>query len=303
MLHFGPEGMPLADRVLVVEESGVVAAALRAQLVAAGLEVDVVPAEQALPALQKGHALAEVRAERPDLAAALKATDPTLSVALLFRDDDALAARPAPAANVDGVLVGPLAAPVVASTARALARLSAQQRRLAELERLAGAARQTFEFHRRLVLMEVKRARRYRYPLAVALAAVDGWREVGASLGPGGRAKLLGELLGLLARSLRTVDLPVLHSEERFLVLMPHTPADGALVVANRLCQRVAAREGTPRVGVSVGVACFEGHGAVSLGSLLSEAARGLERARALGGGRAERGPTTRPEKKVDFGW
>jgi hypothetical protein len=49
-------------------------------------------------------------------------------------------------------------------------------------------------------------------------------------------------------------------------------------------------------------VACFEGQGPVSLASLLAEAHRGLERARAGGGGRAARGASGRPGGKVDLG-
>jgi diguanylate cyclase (GGDEF)-like protein len=294
----------MAERALIVEDSELVAAALRDHLRAAEFEADVAREAQALAALREEHALAIVRAGRRDLAAALKVRDPTLPIVALFQDDDALAAAPAAAGTADGVLVGPLHGPAVAATARAMARLAAQARRLAQLEqpaRLRG--RESFDLHRRLVLMEVKRAQRYRYPLGVAVVAVDGWREVAPALGPTGRAALLADVLAVVARSLRTVDLPVLHARERFLVIMPHTPADGALLVAQRLCARLAARPGPPRLTVSAGVAGFDGQGTVSLGSLLGQASRGLERARSLGGGRAERGDSGRPERKVDLGW
>jgi two-component system cell cycle response regulator len=301
MLHFAP-GSTMTERALIVEEAGVVAATLRAQLEAAGFEVDVAPEARALAAQRSDHALAVVRGERRELAAALKIKDPSLSVALLFWSDDALAAHPPAPAAADGVLVGPLAAAAVAVTARTLARLTAQAREAARRARGGAAATPGLDLHRRLVLMEVKRARRYRYPLGVALVAIDGWRDVASPLAPGGRAQLLGEVLALVARSLRDVDLPVLHADERFLVLMPHTPPDAAALVASRLCQRIAAHPGPPALAASAGVACFEGDGPVSLGSLITEAARGLEHARSLGGGRAERGAPARRGRKVDLG-
>jgi diguanylate cyclase (GGDEF)-like protein len=293
----------MTERALIVEDSAVVAGALRDQLRAADFAADVAPEAGALAALREEHALAIVRAERRDLAAALKVRDPSLPVVALFQDDDALAAEPAAATTCDAVLVGPLSGAAVAATARAMARLAAQGRRLAQLERAPALGRESFDLHRRLVLMEVKRAQRYRYPLGVAIVAVDRWREVAPALDAAGRAKLLADLLGLVARSLRTVDLPVLHARERFLVLMPHTPGEGALLVARRLCARIGERPGPPRVTASAGVASFDGQGTVSLGSLLGQAGRGLERARAEGGGRAEQGGSGRPERKVDFGW
>jgi two-component system, cell cycle response regulator len=110
-------------------------------------------------------------------------------------------------------------------------------------------------------------------------------------------------VLTLVARSLRAVDLPVLHAQERFLVLMPHTPADAAVSTAQRLCAQIAQRAEAPALTASAGVACFDGQSRVSLGSLLAQASRALERARAQGGGRAERGIAGRPERRVDLGW
>jgi diguanylate cyclase (GGDEF)-like protein len=184
-----------------------------------------------------------------------------------------------------------------------MSRLAAKARRIADLERATAPGREGFELHRRLVLMEVKRARRYRYPLALVLVSLDDWAEVGASLEPAARGELLAAVLSILARSLRSVDLPVLHSGDRFLVVLPHTPAEGALTLAGRLCAQVGAHPGPPRVTASAGVASFDGAGQVSLGSLVAEASRGLDRARVAGGGRAERGGGGTVEKKVDLGW
>jgi diguanylate cyclase (GGDEF)-like protein len=291
----------MADRALIVEGDGPVAAALQGHLEAAGLAVDRADPGDALRLLRTDHALAVVRAERPDLAAALKQRDPTLAVLALHRDDDALLAAGEGGSAVDGVLVGPLLRPAVAAAARAMARLAGQGRRLAEIERATAPGREGFELHRRLVVMEVKRARRYRYPVALVLVSIDGWDAVAAALDSEARAALPAAILSILARSLRAVDLPVLHSGDRYLIVLPHTAAEGALTLAGRLCAHVAARPGPPRLTASAGVAAFDGAGEVSFSSLVAEARRGLERARAAGGGRAERGSGP-AQRKVESG-
>jgi GGDEF domain-containing protein len=78
------------------------------------------------------------------------------------------------------------------------------------------------------------------------------------------------------------------------LVVMPHTDADGALLVARRLCERVRALESAVPVTASAGVATFGGEGPVSLASMLAQAGNGIEAARRAGGGIAERGAPAR---------
>jgi diguanylate cyclase (GGDEF)-like protein len=286
----------MADRVLVVEERRPIAAALRAHLELAGFVADVVAEGGAVAAAGPDHAFAIVRAARRDLEKALRERDPALLVVLLFDDDDAaLAAAQDPTA--DAILVGPLFGPVVTATARAMVRLRAEGRRAAAAtdapERTKLGA-DDLAFFRRILLMEVKRARRYRYPLAIAALSLDRWSEFGPDLGAEGRARLLGEVLGELARGVREVDLPLLHTGERFLVVMPHTDADGALLVARRLCERIRALESAVPLSASCGVASFGGEGPISLASMLAEAGSGIEAARRAGGGTAERGTPAR---------
>lgn len=288
----------MADRVLVVEERGPIAAALRAHLEVAGFAADVVAESGAVDAVRPEHAFAIVRAARRDLERALRERDPALLVVLLFDDDDeALSA--AQDRSADGLLVGPLFGPVVTATARAMVRLRTEGRRAAEAADASGAAppRDDLDFFRRLLLMEVKRARRYRYPLAIAALSIDRWAEIGPRLGADGRARLLGDVLGALARGVREVDLPLLHTGERFLVVMPHTSADGALLVARRLCDRVRDVPSETPITASAGVATFTGEGPVSLASLLAEAGSGIDAARRAGGGIAERGTPVRRDK------
>ncbi|HEU4382504.1 MAG TPA: diguanylate cyclase [Anaeromyxobacteraceae bacterium] len=293
----------MAQRVLIVEPSKVVAQALRRHLERGGFKVDLALPGQAVSQLQPGHhAVAFLRPEAAGgtgLVEWLKAADPLLPVVLVYEDEEEAAGE---ALVADAVLVGPLAGPVVVSCARAMARLRAQARRLADLER--GGARwrgaADHDFLKKLLLMEVRRSRRYRYPIALALVEVDRWKEVSAGFDQGARAGLLADLLGVITRAVRDVDLALLYSEDRFLVFMPHTDAESGLHVATRLASRVRKHQGPAPVTVSVGVAAYEGEGTVSFSTLTRAASDAMGRAKAAGGDRAERaGPRRRRERVV----
>lgn len=292
----------MAQRVLIVEPSKVVAQALRRHLERGGFQVDLAVPAEAMAKLQPGvHAVAFLRPEAAGgtaLVEHLKAADPLLPVVLVYEDEEEAAAEVLVA---DAVLVGPLAGPVVVSSARAMARLRAQARRLAELER--GGARSApagdYEFLKKLLLMEVKRSRRYRYPIALALVAVDRWKEVAAGLDQRARAGLLADLLGVVSRAVRDIDLALFYSQDRFLVFMPHTDVESGLHVSTRLASRVRNHKGAVPVTVSVGVAAYEGEGTVSFSTLTRAAAQALAKAQAAGGDRAERIGTRRRRERV----
>lgn len=161
-----------------------------------------------------------------------------------------------------------------------------------------GASSPDFEFLKRLMLMEVKRSRRYRYPIAVLLVELDGFAERTAPLTPAARTAVLAEALGLLVAGVRDIDVAVPFADSRFVVFLPHTPRSGALVVAERLRERVTGLQGLIDASASVGVAVSEppsGKGApsgtqaqVSFGGLLKDAGEALRRAQAAGGNRVE---------------
>jgi len=283
----------MAQRVLLVEESRTVAAALRRHLEGAGFRVDLVGPAEARQRLESSHAMALVRAPLGTdggLVDALRQADPGLPVVLIF-DGPEEAEDSVEDLSADGVLVGPLSRPAVVSLCRAMARLRAQAHLIA---RMQGAARRPaagptdLEFLKRLAVMEVKRSHRYRYPISLALAAVDRWKQVAAKLDGRARVAVLGDLLGVVTRAVRDIDLALVYSAERFLVLMPHTRGEGALEVANRLVARVRAWRGPVRVTASVGVGTSEGDGGVSFGSLTRGAAEALMRAQSAGGDKAE---------------
>jgi len=264
------------------------------------------PAEAVARTAPGRHCAALVRGtpEADGIVAALRKADPHLPVVLLLMDR-----REAPpgakAAGADAVLVAPLTASAVGSVCDLAAKLRERSERVAELEvRLArrGNGRQDFEFLKRLLLAEVKRSKRYGYPLSLALVALDGWPESAAGLSARARTALLASILGTISGTLRDIDIAVPFSGERFVVVMPHTRADGGLRVARRLAAVVRDREGPPKLTASVGVATHGGDGTVSFGGLVQRAGQALARARAAGGDRAEPADPVKRRDRISIG-
>jgi len=148
----------------------------------------------------------------------------------------------------------------------------------------------SFQPFKDFVFVEVKRARRYGLPLALALVAFDPLpvtadREL--------RAQLFGGLALAIRRSLRDTDYPVQYSTERVLLLLPHTALAGAHTVARRICERVArsslACDGQVlRPSVSVGLSSLVPGREGSFSELVRQAQRSLESAQSAGGNRVE---------------
>jgi diguanylate cyclase (GGDEF)-like protein len=299
---------------LVAEPAIPVATALRRFLESAGYAVIVVGSA--------AEALREVRTSPPEvlltslsdsldgeaLCREVKQEAPALPVLLLYMPEEENPEARATAAGADACLVGPLKRTTLVTCvglmlqlaeARAAAR-SAQAPAALVPETDDAAARRfglegptspDFDFLKRLLLMEVKRSRRYRYPIALLLMELDHLPERTAHLGSAQRTTLLAEMLGLLSGGVRDIDVIVPTTEGRFVAFFPHTPKVGALVVAERMRQRVRTLARLPNMTVSMGLSVFEptpvrGQTQVSFGNLMKDASEALRKAQIEGGDR-----------------
>jgi diguanylate cyclase (GGDEF)-like protein len=298
----------MSGRILVAVESRPVVSALRRDLEPAGFGMDAVHPADAAASIEPGRHLAAVVRAGPGadlVVAALKRADPHLTVLALFFDEEEAEGYPG-GLGADGVLVGPLTAPQVAGTCALAARLTVAARKLGVAERsrppLAASGDLDLGFLKRLLFVEVKRSKRYGIPISLALVAVDRWEEVAEQIGPRARAALLAELTGVLSAAVRDIDICVPFSEDRLVVLMPHTPSAGGLQVARRLCNRVRERASAIPVTVSLGVAGHEGQGTISFGSLVKRAAAALTAARVAGGDRAVGAEPPKRRDRISMG-
>jgi diguanylate cyclase (GGDEF)-like protein len=103
---------------------------------------------------------------------------------------------------------------------------------------------------------ELARARRYGYPVALAMLDLDRFKEFNDARGhPAGDA-LLCDLGRLWPPLLREVDLMARYGGEEFALLLPNCPVDRALVVVERLRAVVPLAQ-----TCSAGIAAWNGEG------------------------------------------
>lgn len=180
----------------------------------------------------------------------------------------------------DGERLGPVlfAAAKLAEERRAGLAARGNERRLRErLERVGQAdpttGLQPMEFFQRALELEVKRARRYGYALAVCMLRLS-------AAGGAVDGALRTQAMTTLAAAVRDIDLPVEIGGDRVLVLLPYTDAAGAALVAQRMLAALdGVRAGTRAITARVGVAGVAGGASLSLATLLRDATTALRAA------------------------
>ncbi|MDP9468895.1 MAG: EAL domain-containing protein [Chloroflexota bacterium] len=92
---------------------------------------------------------------------------------------------------------------------------------------------------------QVEHATRYKVPVSLVLIDLDEFKQVNDSAGHAGGDQTLASFGKLVTHVLRKVDRPFRIGGDEFALLLPHTDADGAYIVARRLL--VAALQPTVR--------------------------------------------------------
>jgi diguanylate cyclase (GGDEF)-like protein len=146
------------------------------------------------------------------------------------------------------------------------------------------------EFFERVLVMELKRARRYGYSLAACLVGLDAWQDQPPPPPPVA-VKLRTQVATAIAAIVRDIDMPVDLAEDRMLVFLPYADLDGALRVGKRIAASVARqRDATDgggqswRASVSIGIAALKPGKPVSFARLMREASSALKAAQLRGG-------------------
>jgi diguanylate cyclase (GGDEF)-like protein len=139
-----------------------------------------------------------------------------------------------------------------------LERALARERMLSRTDPLTGAGNRRYFFD--LAAHELGVARRYGHPLSVVLFDVDHFKQVNDTLGHQAGDETLRAVVAVAGRHLRRADVLARYGGEEFIALLPLTDGEGALAVAERMRQDIAAAElpgghGGLRLTVSCGVA------------------------------------------------
>ena len=131
---------------------------------------------------------------------------------------------------------------------------------LGRLTQMSTTDAMTGLFNRRhgeyLLELEVRRARRYKLPLALIVFDVDGFKAINDQFGHPVGDVAIRAVAEAAQAALRTTDVLVRSGGEEFHIIAPHTSAIDALKVAEKIRVAIAATEipGCDKVTVSLGV-------------------------------------------------
>jgi diguanylate cyclase (GGDEF)-like protein len=163
-----------------------------------------------------------------------------------------------------------------------------------EIERLALMDTLTELYNSRTFLKEIKdelkRAKRYKRPVAVCMISIDNFRDIHKQYGALTSDAVLKIIGGVLQGAIRDVDIPARYSGEEFSIILPETNSAGAAIVAERIRQRIAAQTISHnwhnlKVTASLGLAAFPAH-AREHDELVNKSIQALEMAMQRGGDR-----------------
>ena len=172
--------------------------------------------------------------------------------------------------GVQDFLVEPLADGEVLTRVEAASRTKdLQQELVAQGRRLESLLREdalTGLLNRRAILSQlggmISGARRHGHPLSIAMVDLDNFKHINDSHGHATGDEVLIAAVRAMRANLRAEDALGRLGGEEFLALLPHTPADAAHSVAEKLRAEVARARGAGEsisVTCSVGVATWSG--------------------------------------------
>jgi diguanylate cyclase (GGDEF)-like protein len=171
-----------------------------------------------------------------------------------------------------------------------------------ELERLSTVDSLTGLHNRRFLTQrlsdELLRSYREKCSFTVLMADVDEFKKYNDAFGHPAGDEVLRKVATILLGSIRAVDCTARYGGEEFAVLLADTVGDGALQVAERIRERVAAEEFHGRkITISIGMAEFPVHGH-SAEAVISRADEALYAAKRAGRNRIERAGPKRTRVK-----
>ncbi|MEE2003374.1 GGDEF domain-containing protein [Alkalimonas sp. MEB108] len=141
-------------------------------------------------------------------------------------------------------------------------------------------------FTLKLLDQQLRLASRHNHPLSVAMLDLDHFKQVNDQFGHATGDQLLRDFATLCQQQLRSSDIIGRIGGEEFLAILPHTPADAAAAVLEKLRQgteQLASKYDADRVTttVSIGMCAFSGYD--SADTLMLSADQALYEAKAKG--------------------
>lgn len=167
--------------------------------------------------------------------------------------------------------------------------LQQKNRMLEELSRKDGL---TDLYNRRYfqerIADEFSRARRYDFPLSFIIFDIDHFKDINDQYGHQAGDEVLKTVAKILVQHVRDVDVPARYGGEEFTLILPHTSLNNAIIVAERLRQRVLEtpvnfQGQTINMTISLGVSGIPDNNPSSFHELIRFADEALYRAKQTG--------------------
>ena len=137
----------------------------------------------------------------------------------------------------------------------------------------------------------VKEHARYERHLSLLLADIDGFKQVNDRFGHQAGDEALRRIGKLFLDGFREADLPARYGGEEFSVILPETPINQAVGLAERIRKKVYRHftEKGPHLTVSIGVSCIHKPGITTAQQLVHSADKALYAAKRSGKNAVER--------------
>ena len=187
--------------------------------------------------------------------------------------------------------------------ARTLTRLHRRVAEQAVTDPLTGLANRRYMSE--TLEREVDRARRFGHPISLLIIDVDDFKQINDREGHMQGDIVLETVADVVRDATRLIDVPARYGGDELAVILVETDREGALIVGERLADRmrgteVQMREGSSMaVTISLGVATIP-DSAETLDSLVDAADRALLRAKRAGKNQIRAAPATRPGDHVE---
>ncbi len=94
-----------------------------------------------------------------------------------------------------------------------------------------------------LLEAEIKRVQRYHHVLSLLMLDIDNFKKVNDTYGHLVGDMVLKEIASTIQKTIRHVDIPARYGGEEFTIILPETSAFNALIIAERLRQRISEIE------------------------------------------------------------
>jgi two-component system cell cycle response regulator len=143
-----------------------------------------------------------------------------------------------------------------------------------------------YRYFRLKLTDEIRRADRYHQPLSILMIDVDHFKKINDSQGHQTGNIILQEIVSIIKRSVRDVDIVARYGGEEFMVVLPQTSLRNALVIAERMRKGMEESFFTNAQGqrdikttISIGVAIYP-DGVTSAEQLLDKVDRAMYKAK-----------------------